>query len=461
MSRLKISPNLFLEVNELNKLIQFLDDEGYKLYLKNLTKSFGIAQNEENTFFKVSRKVGAQNIVIVNAGYAFDNELRRICLEDDLEVEIPNTGTAHWLLVSYDTTNNERGVVRVTKQGQMSGVGTEFLSVLRGQPNFPTKVRFESELNTEEYEVVNISSDTEALIAGDLKDETDLRYSVIGTFTPGFQPKEEDKTIYEYDYCDVEVVESADVPDLADGQYLLAKVEYVNDVLQVSDERARNMFNTESTVIENINTYDLVADPLVALRRTAQRNTILDVEFEWGYVVSSYETAVTSEQNRFIIKSGRSNFLTDKIPDGIFKGWLLINRSNMVSSVISDNENKTLFIENLDPNLFTDDYSEFYIVPNVKEIEVEVRLNSMVDYGGKYYYKFSIENAAAHFLLPLEYGKTEIGLQYRLLSATETTKWQLFSNAKFINTENTNETLGQSSFVANMIRPEEVKRNYS
>ena len=50
MSKLKFSPNLFLEVNELNRLVKFLDDDGYKRAFKALVKSFGIVQNSSSHF---------------------------------------------------------------------------------------------------------------------------------------------------------------------------------------------------------------------------------------------------------------------------------------------------------------------------------------------------------------------------------------------------------------------------
>lgn len=164
MSKLKISPNLFLEVNELNKLVQFLGEDGYKPFLKHLTKSFGIAQNENNTYFKVSRKNEAKNVVVINSGIAFDSNLNRIFLSEDKELEIPNTGNNQWILISYSPTNDEEGIVSISAQGTLSGAGTKFTSVLRGQPNFPTKVKFNSSVNTDEYEVVDVSSDTVATL---------------------------------------------------------------------------------------------------------------------------------------------------------------------------------------------------------------------------------------------------------------------------------------------------------
>ena len=43
MSKLKLSPNLFLEVAELENFRRLMVDEGYKAVFKSMVKNFGIA----------------------------------------------------------------------------------------------------------------------------------------------------------------------------------------------------------------------------------------------------------------------------------------------------------------------------------------------------------------------------------------------------------------------------------
>ena len=188
MSRLKFSENLFLEVNELQRLVKFLADDGYKLAIKSMSKSFGIVENSGNTYFKVTAKAGTANTVIINPGIAFTTDVDAIVMENAVEMQILNTGINRWLVLSRDVKNIETGTVTINTDGSLSGIGTEFTKVLRGQPNFPTKVKFESTLNSGEYEVVSVVSDTSAILAGSFVNENNLKYSVIGTFTPGFQP---------------------------------------------------------------------------------------------------------------------------------------------------------------------------------------------------------------------------------------------------------------------------------
>lgn len=468
MSKLKISPNLFLEVQELKKLMYFLDEDGYRPFLKHLTKSFGIAQNDDNTYFKVSRKIGSEDTVIVNPGIAFNQNLEKIYLGEETELTIPNTGENQWLVVSYAHTNDEQGTVDISAQGVLNGNKTQFISVLRGQPNFPTKIRFSnSKFNVSEYEVVNISSDTVATIVGDFVAEKGLKYQVIGTFTPGFQPDDENKTIYEYDSCKIEIIESEDRPTLSDGQYIIAKVFYTDDgIVEVSDERIRNLFNYNQKIDEDINSNTLQNNLLVALCQTSLRNNnILDVKFEWGYRVDKFEIINTYKQNIFNIITGNNKYLSNnQIPDGIFNGWLLVNRKNMVSVVIDNNVNNKLYIKDYNPLIITNDNDEFVVVPNYKDIEIEVNLENTIDdetEKSNFFFKFSIENVSSHFILPIEYGQTLVNLKYRMIDLDKTTRFQNFINSQFINIKGEVETLGESSFVVINNKPEENQRNYS
>ena len=56
------SENLFLEVKELNRFKKSIVDNGYKRLFQNLIKRYGIAQNADNAFFKVSKKDGEESV---------------------------------------------------------------------------------------------------------------------------------------------------------------------------------------------------------------------------------------------------------------------------------------------------------------------------------------------------------------------------------------------------------------
>ena len=463
MGKLKISSNLFLEVAELERFRKFIEDDGYKVFIKYLTKSFGIAKNSDNTLFKVSVKSGSSDTITVNAGVAFDSDLNIIFLKEDKEIQVENTGVKKWVVLSYASTNDEEGTVSISNQGVLSGNGTKFTDVLRGQPNFPTKITFTSSKNTAEYEVVEINSDTEAVLSGSFTAENDLKYQVVGTFTPGFQPDDDEKKIYEYDSCEIEVVESEDEPTLTDGQFLLASIDFSSDVMSVVDERSSYMFNSENVYA---NTTGIAENPFTALRSTTLKSDrILDVQFEWGYKVQRYEMLNTSLNNIFNILSGESKYIPSgtKIPDNVFASWRLVNRKNMTYVTIDSNQDSNLYISKFNSELITNTDDDFVIIPPYQEIEIEVALSgtNYNDDDTNYMFKFSIENLKSRFIIPLEYLDTLVSLRYRMKSGTETTKFQNFAITQFTNVDGNAETLGNSSFEVNIAEPVEKVRNYS
>jgi hypothetical protein len=249
MSRIKLSENLFLEVAELNRMIKFLSEDGYKLLIKSLVKKYGIVEDDGGNGFKVTLKPGTLDTIVVNPGLAFTPDLDAIVLEDEVEFQIQNTGMSRWLIISRGVSNIEEGVVTINADGSIDGTGTKFTEVLRGQPNFPTKVRFQSSQNTEDYEVVSVVDDRTAILVGEFTPEQNLKYSVIGTFTPGFQPLDENKTIYEYDSCSFRIVDSESKPSVEEGEFIIAEFTFDGGGgMTINDERVYNIFNDESVI---------------------------------------------------------------------------------------------------------------------------------------------------------------------------------------------------------------------
>lgn len=484
MSRLKFSSNLFLEVNELKRFEDFIGDQGWKRAMKALTNNFGIVQDNSNSYFKVTQKSGSNSTVVINAGLAFDSSMNAIVMKDDLELQIANTGENRWIVLSRSVTNEEQGSVSINSDGSLSGSNTEFTKVLRGQPNFPVKVKFtNSNQNTSEYEVVSVTSDTSALLSGSFVKQDNLKYAVIGTFTPGFQPTDENKMIYEYDSYAISIIDSESRPEVNDDEFILAMVSFnASGAINVSDERIRSMFNNpyiQNSDIEN--SYD----PIVSLLSTgivggiyAQNDENLDIELiiEHGYTITKQELISTSTSNTLNILSGSCNFLgSGDIPDGIFKGWLLINRANMKYAVIDDNENKSLFISNLDSSLILENGNDLVVVPNVKEIEYEIKVSSNVDRPQcPFFFKNSIENPSTRTRIYIHYpmsgiegydsDSVSVSMRYRLIdNSGKIYPFSNFSVSQFENVNGQSETLANSSFNINVaeIKPQEKQRNYS
>lgn len=481
MSRLKFSSNLFLEVNELQRFNKFLEEDGWKRAMKAITKNFGIVENASNSYFKVTARSGSNSVIVINSGIAFDSNMDAIIMSDDLELSVGNTGSKRWVILSRAVSNEEQGTVSINSDGSLSGIGTEFTKVLRGQPNFPVKVKFNSTSNNGEYEVVSVTSDTSALLSGSFVNQSNMKYSVIGTFTPGFQPIEDNKMIYEYDSYNIEIIDSEDRPNVSEDEFILAMISFdASGSMSVSDERIRHMFNNPYT--QSDDTYNSI-DPLVSLLSTGVIGGINSVgsvsaEFELimehGYTVTKHELLSTSTSNTFNIVSGQSNFLeTGNIPDSMFKGWLLVNRANMKYAVIDDNSNKSLYISNLDTSIILDSGNDFIIVPNCNEIEYEITVSNNVDRPSiPFYFRSSIWNLYTRAKLYAYYPSSDVDfdnqititVKYRLIDNSG--KQQPFSNlaiAQFENVNGQTETLSESSFSVDLttIEPKAKQRNYS
>lgn len=482
MSKLKISENLFLEVNELQRLVHFLEEDGYKRLMKSLVRSYGIVQNTNNDNFKVTLKAGSVNTVIINPGLAFDSNLNAIIMTNAKEMVINNTGVKRWLILSRAITNLETGTVSVNAEGVLTGIGTEFTKILRGQPNFPVKVKFNSVANTGEYEVVSVISDTSAILAGSLVAENTINFSVIGTFTPGFQPLEANRQIYEYDYHNIDLVDSVDTPILADNQYILASIQFdALGVISVSDRRTAYLFNNPYSQSDNSDSsYENSLASLVAVNKVGGVNAVgsvsvsLEAILEHGYTVSAYELTVSSSSNIFTITNGSCNFLgTGNIPNSMFKGWILLNRKNMKSCKIDNNINKAVYISNFDTSVLNNGNIDFVIVPNFKEIEYEIKLSNNVNMTEiPFRFKNSIANVKNRMqfyalfpsISPTFVGSISISIKYRMLddSGRQYPFYNL-SVAQFVNIKGISETLAGSAFNVNLaeIVPVAAPENYS
>lgn len=463
MSKLKISPNLFLEVAELNRLVNFLQKDGYEQVIKSMLKSYGIVSNAENNNFKVTAKAGSSNAVIVNPGIAFDSQLRAIKLESSLELPVENTGSIRWLVLEYATTNYEKGIVNVTSDGTIQGVGTSFTEVLRGQPNFPTKVKFNSSLNAEEYEVVSVTNDTSAVISGSFVAESNLKYSVIGAFTPGFEASDDNKNIYELDSYNISIIDSADVPSLNEDQYLLASIEFSGNGMIITDRRSGYMFNSSvysGGVLPE-------TDNIVSLLRVQKiQSNLIELSIEHGYTISAFEIVQTSNSTIFKIKTGNCNFLgSGDIPNSFFKNWILINKNTMKRVTIDDNSNKDLYINKFNEDIIAGDISEFVVVPPYSNIEYKISYSisdgENTTTATPSYHLVTQGSNANKILIPVPYGAITIGLRYRMINGEESTPWQKFAIAEYVNESGEKQSIGDSQFIITINEPGVELRNYS
>ncbi len=66
MSNIIISSNLFLETQEINNMIKFLSDDGYKRIVKSIVKSFGVVMpNINSDNFRVNENDTSSSVLLL------------------------------------------------------------------------------------------------------------------------------------------------------------------------------------------------------------------------------------------------------------------------------------------------------------------------------------------------------------------------------------------------------------
>lgn len=123
MSKLKLSPNLFLEVAELENFRRLMVDEGYKAVFKSMVKNFGIARDYDNNAFEITA-TGEADVVSIAPGVAWTKDFDRIISREAVTLQAIQSETKTWVILSRAVTNYEAGTVSVTTDGTLTGVGT-------------------------------------------------------------------------------------------------------------------------------------------------------------------------------------------------------------------------------------------------------------------------------------------------------------------------------------------------
>lgn len=350
----KINEELFLEKAELLRIIKGLEEKGFLFDKQTDTNTWGIIRNRKLdslfNYFKII-STGTPDKFKIKNGFAYDKD--RLVIDykyQDEDIQIPTIGQDYWVKISHKYESREVGTASIggVNMGTLTGVGTKFTEVLRGQPNFPAKIKFLNSANyTMEYEVLEVISDTNAIIQGvfDLP-ESDLQYAVVGTFTFGYQPPTQHKEIFQYDSCQVDlIINVGPVPTLIDGkEFIIGKVSYTGAGLVIEDYRWDYIFNTSDR--EHVDSISRVqpSNPIVGLEYVKK---ILPNANSAGFYLLGFDWKfrITSEsQNNGIgqvdITAGQGGVWLDttSFQDGDFDGWRYYytdgNYSTILASVI-------------------------------------------------------------------------------------------------------------------------------
>lgn len=430
MANIKFSEDLFLEIQELNRFKKFIDEDGFRRFLKFNAYQFGLLRLKDDVDellnFKVEAGTNNKTIKIANDSYAIDGNGKVIYKKAEDNIPVPDDGNFYWVRIRYLVSNLEVGTVDVDTSGNMTdatGGITKFLEVLRGQPNFPVKVIFpNASLNTGKYEVAQVVDDETAVLSGILQAENDLEYAVIGTFTPDFVPDSNDEQIYEYDSC-VDLGEYAvgmieetgtpgEPPPKSGADYLefyIARVKVVGTSVSIEDKRVE-FFQTRAEYLYSV--INAGANNLIGIEFAKYDNSfsVKDhniVRIGWGFRSSNY--TVSSDIRRITLSGGEGGIFkdTDDFSDNDLDGWVIYVPSGKKYRIIESLKSSTqinLEVEALNVDDF--DGSEIIIVPNVEEIQLKFSADNE-----------AIENVDKITTHPIEHGYSDI----RLLVPSTTT----------------------------------------
>lgn len=258
MAGLKISPDLFLEAAELNRLAQFLDDRGFRKNILDNTVKFGLIKNSIDFGFtngKVERDldVGGDKTIKTRELFGIDKFGRFLNSPVKNGIIVPNDGNWHWIRATYATSNIEKGIFSISANGDLidtSGTA-ELTKIFRGMPNFPTRIRFSnSTYNTLEYDVLEVIDDSHAILQhpatnvngiSPFEIEEDLFIEIIGTFTQGIAVPTQSQKIFNYDSATISLVQETFLNSppayTVDVDYYLARVKVSDGTVIIQDKR--------------------------------------------------------------------------------------------------------------------------------------------------------------------------------------------------------------------------------
>jgi hypothetical protein len=463
MSNIKFSENLFLEVAEFNRFQRFMENDGFKRHFLLNTDNFGLIRQanipeignisvEDN--FYVSKAGTPFDQIIVNKGLALDGDGNLIINYENFNLNVPNNSLWYWVKIKYEQTSIEKGTISIDSLGNCTGIGTEFTKILRGQPNFPSKIKFTNSLNgnADEYEVVKVLDDNHIIIQGDFINEVDLKYVVVGTFTPGFVVDNSDKNIFRYDNVQISLVQETNVgnppPYTLNYEFYIARVRNNGVNLSLQDKRVQ-WWQTEAA--NELNNLDRnLYNPLIGVENTKwdiKTSTRAKnwLEMTWGFRFESWTLDTSSKRISILIGQGGIYKDTSYFQNGDFNGWRLYSKNGKYQNIIDSIKTGTQIVITLDV-LNPEDYiggDLLFACPSYEEIEVRVRKDAAIldvnDINGnsnttepfpfpnvEEIHNFSINTPLARFQIPAQKGCYKYNLTYRYKIFNNYSDWQTF-----------------------------------
>lgn len=382
MALFNLNSDLFLGSTELNRLLKFIDESGFRKLLLQNSLGFGIVNNSLGGNFNSLKVEQGTNVgtVKINDGLAIDGDGQLITYFETDNIEISNNNSWYWITIAHQHDHREQGLCSIDANGNLSFPGGELLSILRGLPNNPVKVAFtNATTNIFEYEVVEVIDDENAVLAGDFSAESNLRLSVIGAFTPDVVAPLASKYPFRYDGCDLQITLETILntpPTLTDDyQFTIARVKRNGSSLTIQDKRV-DIFKSKADF--NLSELSEANNPLIGIEavkfdhnNSTKANNL--VYLNWGFRSSNWTFDSSINRVTLIGGLGGKYKSTADFVDGDFDGWRLYTKNGKYkivkqSSVVALQIN--LILDSLDPDDFVDTTQELRVVPNCEEVEI-------------------------------------------------------------------------------------------
>lgn len=382
MSYLKINENLQLESQELNRFVKFLVEDNLNLKILQNSYKFGIFDNllKDSTFanFKVESGTNIGTIKIAQDSYAI-NKLGNIIYKPFQDnIGLISNSNWYWIKISHLFSPIEKGKISIDVNGNMTGIGTEFTKVLRGRPNFPSKIRFYgSGLNTREYEVTDVLNDTTVTLSGIFTNETGLEYSVIGTFTPGIAVPSPNKEIFQYDSCQISIIAEQNFntpPPIINGEeFYIARVNSNGSTVIIEDKRTE-IFQTKDYY--NQRYINKTLNKLVGVESVKWDNLFTpkdknEVNIAWAFRSSNW--TLDTNLRRLTLNGGEGGLFktSAQFTTGDFNGWRVYAKNGsykIITDSVKSGSQINLTVHSLDKSDYNQ-FDELIIAPPVEEVQ--------------------------------------------------------------------------------------------
>ncbi len=386
MSKFKQSENLFIGKQELDRMMKFMDEDGFRRFFTEQTVSYGIIKTSVlGDFNNAKVQLGTNpGTIKVNEVKAVDKNTNFLYSAAIDNLAVPNNGSWYWIQVEYVQSSFELGIFNIDAQGNLTGAGSELTKILRGKSNHPSVIRFaNSSYNVLEYEVVDVIDDQNATLAGEFTDESNLKLIVIGTFEP-IAVQSSDKNIFLYDSLqlnlNVETVLNTPPNVTPDITFNLARVSIQGSQVVIEDKRTQFW---ETNGVKLLTHIPIAGSRLFGIESvkwdhpTTPRVSNI-VELAWGFTAVNW--TLNSSLNIVTVSGGSGGQFEDTsfFSTGDFDGWRIYTSSGKFAIIKSSTKSGSqinLELDNLNPNDFSNTALSLIIVPNVEEIEILASAN--------------------------------------------------------------------------------------